>query len=594
MWPEPGTDLALFSPRLVSVQYAREIVQHASIKLSVLAFATSLIASLALTYLVRERAARAGMFDPTDDRKLHTQQIPRVGGVAIFLSVAIALTILALRGGFEGVGLASSKLTVVVVGGAATFLLGLYDDLRQMRARYKFAVQIAIAIGIFAAGVRIDVIALPLIGQISFHPAMALFFTIFWFVGLTNAFNLIDGLDGLASGAALFALTTMFVVATINSQVGAALVTLAVAGATLGFLRYNFHPASIFLGDSGSLFLGFMLAGIGAISSQKGSTVVAIAIPLISLGLPVLDTSLAIARRFLRGQPIFSADRGHIHHRLLGLGISPAKVALLMYAGCAVLALGGMLLVNQSGYVAVVLAVVGLGVGVVVQRLRYHEFEEFARLLKRGAQQREVIGRNVRIREAAQRVASASSLAMMFALLEETFATDEFRRAEVRLRPSLIVPGAPSALRRQRDDVAIWTWNAHSEVPLSWWEIRLPLLTSDGGPFGSFVIWHDGTARDTGLSHITTISRDLRAAVEQRLGALWPAEAAALAALGKSTRAGERRASADFNVPREIPAGEMVGAEPSGVFGAIGTEPSNGRATAGAGAASRSSRESAA
>ena len=587
-----GTDLALFPPRLVSFQYARELVQHASIKLSVLAFATSLVASLALTYLVRERAARAGMFDPTDDRKVHARQIPRVGGVAIFLSVAIALAILAVRGGFEGVGLVSSKLTVVVVGGAATFLLGLYDDLRQMRARYKFAVQIAIAIGIFAAGVRIDVIALPLIGQISFHPLMALFFTIFWFVGLTNAFNLIDGLDGLASGAAMFALTTMFVVATINGQAGAALVTLAVAGATLGFLRYNFHPASIFLGDSGSLFLGFMLAGIGAISSQKGSTVVAIAIPLISLGLPVLDTSLAIARRFLRGQPIFSADRGHIHHRLLGLGVSPAKAALLMYAGCAVLALGGMLMVNQSGYVAVVLAVVGLGVGVVVQRLRYHEFEEFGRLLKRGAQQREVIGRNVRIREAAQRVATSSSLSMMFLLLEETFATDEFQRAEVRLRPSLIVPGAPSALRRQRDDVAIWTWKAQPDVPLSWWEIRLPLLTEDGGPFGSFVIWHDGAARDTGLSHISTISRDLRAAVEQRLGALWPAEAAALAAVGRSARAIDRRATTDFGANRDVATGEGVAADAALALRAMTTDAPGGRVPAGA--AGGASRESAA
>jgi UDP-GlcNAc:undecaprenyl-phosphate GlcNAc-1-phosphate transferase len=568
-------------------------VQHASIKLSVLAFATSLIASLALTYLVRERATRAGMFDPTDDRKVHTRQIPRVGGVAIFLSVAIALAILAMRGGFEGVGLVSSKLTVIVIGGAATFLLGLYDDLRQMRARYKFAVQIAIAIAIFAAGVRIDTIALPLIGQISFNPAMALFFTIFWFVGLTNAFNLIDGLDGLASGAAMFALTTMFVVATINQQAGAALVTLAVAGATLGFLRYNFHPASIFLGDSGSLFLGFMLAGIGAISSQKGSTVVAIAIPLVSLGLPVLDTSLAIVRRFLRGQPIFSADRGHIHHRLLGLGHSPAKVALLMYAGCAVLALGGMLLVNQSGYVAVVLAVVGLGVGIVVQRLRYHEFEELGRLLRRGARQREIIGRNVRIREAAQRVRAASSLSMMFGLLEEAFAVDEFRRAEVRLRPSLIVPGAPTSLRRQRDDVAIWTWNREPNVPLSWWEIRLPLLTKDGGPFGSFVIWHDGTARDTGLSHITTISRDLRAAVEQRLGALWPDEAAALAALRRSARVPDRWNSAEFDFGREAEGAIDANAEAIPAGRSLTAESGASRATAGAGAA-KSSHESAA
>ena len=506
-------------------------MQHASIKLSVLAFATSLIASLALTYLVRERATRAGMFDPTDDRKVHTRQIPRVGGVAIFLSVAIALAILALRGGFEGVGLVSSKLTVVVIGGAATFLLGLYDDLRQMRARYKFAVQIAIAIGIFAAGVRIDTIALPLIGQISFNPAMGLFFTIFWFVGLTNAFNLIDGLDGLASGAAMFALTTMFVVATINQQAGAALVTLAVAGATLGFLRYNFHPASIFLGDSGSLFLGFMLAGIGAISSQKGSTVVAIAIPLVSLGLPVLDTALAIIRRFLRGQPIFSADRGHIHHRLLGLGISPAKVALLMYAGCAVLALGGMLLVNQSGYVAVVLAVVGLGVGIVVQRLRYYEFEELGRLLRKGVQQRHVIGRVIRLREAGVRIARQRDLERVFDILEDTFAADDFQRAEVRLRPSFARAATSNAVddRRLEDDVAIWSWNRGADNDPSLWEIKLPLIEADHR-IGSLVLWKDGAGKESALSHVPTIAGEVRAAVQLKIVQLWPGVAARLTA----------------------------------------------------------------
>ena len=498
-------------------------MQHASIKLSVLAFATSLIASLALTWLVRERATRAGMFDPTDARKVHTRQIPRVGGVAIFLSVAVALAVLALRGGFEGVGLASSKLTVIVIGGAATFLLGLYDDLRQMRARYKFAVQIAIAIGIFAAGVRIDTIALPLIGQIHFNPVMGLFFTIFWFVGLTNAFNLIDGLDGLASGAAMFALTTMFVVATINQQAGAALVTLAVAGATLGFLRYNFHPASIFLGDSGSLFLGFMLAGIGAISSQKGSTVVAIAIPLVSLGLPVLDTALAIVRRFLRGQPIFSADRGHIHHRLLGLGHSPAKVALLMYAGCAVLALGGMLLVNQSGYVAVVLAVVGLGVGVVVQRLRYYEFEELGRLLRKGVQQRQVIGKGVRVREAGVRIARQRDLERVFDILESTFAGDDFQRAEVRLRPSFVKTAHVGTMddRRLEDDIAIWSWNRGDHQDPSLWEIKLPLIEGDHR-IGSLVLWKDGAGKETSLSHLHAIAGQLRAAVQMKIVQLWP------------------------------------------------------------------------
>lgn len=498
-------------------------MQHASIKLSVLAFATSLVASLALTYLVRERATRAGIFDPTDHRKLHTRQIPRVGGIAIFLSVAIALAVLALQGGFEGVGLAGSKLAIVVVGGAATFLLGLYDDLRQLRARYKFAVQIAIAIAIFAAGVRIDTIALPLVGQIGFNPVMGLLFTIFWFVGLTNAFNLIDGLDGLASGAAMFALTTMFVVATINGQAGAALVTLAVAGATLGFLRYNFHPASIFLGDSGSLFLGFMLAGVGAISSQKGSTVVAIAIPLVSLGLPVLDTSLAIARRFLRGQPIFSADRGHIHHRLLGLGHSPAKVALLMYAGCAGLALGGMLLVNQSGYVAVVLAVVGLGVGIVVQRLRYYEFEELGRLLRKGVQQRHVIGKGVRVREASVRIARQRDLERVFDILETTFAGDDFQRAEVRLRPSFVKTAKLEGTsdRRLDDDIAIWSWNRGDHQDPTLWEIKLPLVEADNR-IGSLVLWKDGAGKESALSHMHTIAGELRAAVQVKIVQLWP------------------------------------------------------------------------
>ena len=500
-------------------------MQHASIKLSVLAFATSLIASLALTYLVRERATRAGMFDPTDDRKLHTRQIPRVGGVAIFMSVAIALAVLALRGGFEGVGLVGSKLTVIVIGGAATFFLGLYDDLHQMRARYKFAVQIAIAVAIFAGGVRIDTIALPLIGQISFNPAMGLFFTIFWFVGLTNAFNLIDGLDGLASGAAMFALTTMFVVATINGQAGAALVTLAVAGATLGFLRYNFHPASIFLGDSGSLFLGFMLAGIGAISSQKGSTVVAIAIPLVSLGLPVVDTALAIVRRFLRGQPIFSADRGHIHHRLLGLGHSPAKVALLMYAGCAVLALGGMLLVNQSGYVAVILAVVGLGLGMVIQHLRYHEFDELARLIRRGTRQRAVIGRNVRLREACLRLSEARTLDSVFDVLERAFA-DAFERAEVRLRHSFVAGGPIGGDRRLDDDVVIWSWRKPHGRPAAAWEVVVPLVGSRSERLGALLVWQDGTNADASLSHLHVVTRDLRMVLERQLAALWPAETA--------------------------------------------------------------------
>ena len=496
---------------------------HASIRLSVLAFASALLTSLALTYVVRERARRARLFDPTDERKLHTRPIPRVGGIAIFWSVSLALLAMTMLAGFDGAGLSGSKLLVIIIGGAAIHLLGLWDDVRNIRARYKFAIQIGIAAAIYFAGVRIDTIALPLLGQISFGPFFALLFTILWFVGITNAFNLIDGLDGLASGAALFALTTMFVVATINGQAGAALVTLAVAGATLGFLRYNFHPASIFLGDSGALYLGFMLAGIGAISSQKGSTVVAIAIPLVSLGLPVLDTGLAIVRRFLRGQPIFTADRGHIHHRLLGLGISPAKVALLMYAGCAVLALGGMLLVNSSGYVAVVLVIIGLGAGLVIQRLRYYEFQELGRLFRKGVQQRDVIGKGVRMREASLVIRRQQDLARVFDVMEGAFAADDFHRAEVRLRRSFAGISIASMAddRRLDDDMPIWSWARHNTTHPSLWEIKLPLLAGERR-IGSMVLWKDGNQTETSLSHIHTIAGELRTAVQAKIVEMWP------------------------------------------------------------------------
>jgi hypothetical protein len=221
---------------------------------------------------------------------------------------------------------------------------------------------------------------------------------------------------------------------------GAATVTIILAGATVGFLCFNFHPASIFLGDSGSLFLGFMLAGIGLLGSQKSPTVIAVAIPIVSLGLPVLDTTLAVARRFLRGQPIFTADRAHIHHRLLSLGISPRRVALLLYSACALLGLSGMLLVNDSAYVAVVLLVIGLGVGIAVQRLSYYEFEELCAMLRRGVRQRKVIRRNVRIREASVRVSDLTDLDHVF----------EASRRRSRRTNSSAPRSAPTVIRGSR------------------------------------------------------------------------------------------------------------------------------------------------
>jgi UDP-GlcNAc:undecaprenyl-phosphate/decaprenyl-phosphate GlcNAc-1-phosphate transferase len=499
-------------------------VQRPEVFLYLYTFALAIVSSLTLTYVVRERATRAQLFDPRNARKVHARDVPRVGGVAIVGAVTIALggLVLAHGGGFFiPLFRVSNGLVVVLFGAAAMHFVGLWDDLFELRARWKFLAQIGIAAAVWAAGLRVNAFSLPGFGSVHVSEPISLAFTVLWCVGITNAFNLIDGLDGLASGAALFALTTMFVVASIHGNVGAALLTIALAGATLGFLFYNFYPASIFLGDSGSLFLGFMLAGVGLLSSAKGQTVVAVAIPVVSLGLPVLDTTLAIVRRFLRGQPIFSADRGHIHHRLLGLGHSPRKVALLLYGACAVLAMMGMLLVNESGYTAVLLLLVGLGVGLAVQRLRIHEFEEVARMLKRGMRQRGVIGRAVRLREASVRVAGLEDLSAVFGALSETFEAEDFQRIEVRLRPSFLDGGIGEPLdRRLDDDMAVWTWRGSVEPSAASWEVRLPFLSEGGERVGSLVLWQD-LEGEANLAHLHTIAGELRQEVERKILALW-------------------------------------------------------------------------
>ena len=484
---------------------------------------SAVLLSATLTYAVRERARRAGLFDPPSERKVHEQQVPRIGGVAIFLAVGLSMALVVWLFGADSMQYDRGSMGVVLAGAALVHLVGLWDDVRPIRARWKFLAQIAIAVAVYMGGLRADTLSLPFVGVVHLGYAFGMLFTVVWLVGITNAFNLIDGLDGLASGAALFALTTMFIVASMNGLVGPALVTIVLAGATLGFLFYNFHPASIFLGDSGSLFLGFMLAGLGLLGSQKSPTVVAVAIPVVSLGLPVLDTLLAVIRRFLRGQPIFTADRAHIHHRLLSLGHSPRRVALLLYGACALLGLSGMLLVNDSAYVAIVLLLIGLGVGVAVQRLRYYEFEEVGRLLRRGARQRSVIGRNVRIREASLRLSDQNDLDTVFTTLEHTFAADEFQCAEVRLRRSFVesVSAAEGPDRRLEDDVPVWSWHRAGAGLAACWEIKLPLLGAVGERIGSLVLWQDGTGSDTSLSHMHTIASDLRHQVERKLVALW-------------------------------------------------------------------------
>jgi UDP-GlcNAc:undecaprenyl-phosphate/decaprenyl-phosphate GlcNAc-1-phosphate transferase len=329
-----------------------------------LAFVISVVVGTALTPFVRRLAHRFGFLDHAhSSRKIHGQPIPRLGGIAIeiaFYAPMVALLIFHTTGVGAMFVAEPEHVIGLFVGGIIIAALGLYDDLRGANAAKKFIVQFGVAGLLFKLGFRFDVLANPLGDPIALGWA-SLPFTMLWVVGVINAMNLIDGLDGLAGGVALVAVITTFLVSLQRGHPLMMLFSSALAGAIVGFLFYNFNPASIFMGDTGSMFLGFVLAATAIQTNQKASTAVAVLIPAIALGLPIMDTLLAIGRRAMRGRPLFQADKEHIHHKLLDRGLSHRQAVLILYGFCIVL--GGASLVltyASSGQSAALLVVLAL------------------------------------------------------------------------------------------------------------------------------------------------------------------------------------------------------------------------------------------
>jgi UDP-GlcNAc:undecaprenyl-phosphate GlcNAc-1-phosphate transferase len=260
------------------------------------------------------------------------------------------------------------------------FLTGLLDDLIELRAWQKLAGQLSGAVVAYLSGVQIHVFhALSLEFWLSFPV------TLLWLIACTNAFNLIDGLDGLAAGVGLFATITVVIAALTDRDLNLAIATVPLAGCLLGFLRYNFNPASVFLGDCGSLSIGFFLGCCGVLWAQKSATVLGMVAPLMAMAIPLLDAVLSVCRRFLRRQPIFGADRRHIHHLLLARGLTPRRAALLVYALCAVGAVFSLIensLNNHFSGMVVILFCMGAWIG--IQHLDYSEFGTATRLLVKG------------------------------------------------------------------------------------------------------------------------------------------------------------------------------------------------------------------
>lgn len=320
-------------------------------------FALALGLVLALTPLVRRVALHIGALDPFSARKaVRPPTVPRLGGVGIALSFYAAIVLLWLAGSalarqaiFEEV-----PVRLILLGGVPILILGIVDDLRGLPARTKLLVQAAVGALLWLGGLRVLSASSPL-GAVELPAALSAVVTVAWLIGVTNAVNLIDGLDGLASGVALFALGTATVAAAARGDLLSALLTGTLAGAVLGFLRFNWAPATILMGDAGSLFLGYLLAATSIWSVRKAATAVLVVFPVVALGLPLLDTSLTISRRLLSGRPVMQADRDHVHHRALGRMLGVERAVLVLYGACAVFALlslgmvlGGPLLARGS------------------------------------------------------------------------------------------------------------------------------------------------------------------------------------------------------------------------------------------------------
>jgi UDP-GlcNAc:undecaprenyl-phosphate GlcNAc-1-phosphate transferase len=348
------------------------------------AFLIALVTCASLTPFVRRHALRRGVVDRgLSSRKVHCQPTPRLGGIAIVCAFFASLLGLALAGPELGALAAvhSVKLGGFLACAAAIAALGLYDDLKGADAKLKFSVQFAVAALVYASGFRIESIALPFAAPLPLGYA-SLPFTVLWIVGITNAMNLIDGLDGLAGGIALIAAGTFFAAALGSGQVLMALLAASLGGAALGFLGYNFNPASIFMGDTGSMFLGFVLSTLAIEIHATSPGTVAVLVPVVVLGVPITDTLLAVARRYARGAPLFQADREHIHHRLLDRGLTHRQTVLVLYGISAMFGIGALILASVPALQAtLVLAAVALVSGLLLRYLGYMRLEKLTETL---------------------------------------------------------------------------------------------------------------------------------------------------------------------------------------------------------------------
>jgi UDP-GlcNAc:undecaprenyl-phosphate GlcNAc-1-phosphate transferase len=422
--------------------------------------ALSILLALVVTPLVRDYLGRFFLDHPDGVRKKHVSPVPRVGGIAIVVSYVITFVIaLALPFTYtqhlhhELPNILSLTLVASVV-----FFTGVLDDLIGLAAWQKLLGIVGASVLAYMAGIHVDI---RMLTWLPAWPWLGFAITVVWLVGCSNAFNLIDGMDGLAAGVGLVATVTMLLAALTQNNLPLILATMPLAGCLLGFLRYNFSGASVYLGDCGSLSLGFLLGCFGALWSEKSVTLVALTVPLLAVSIPLLDVVLSIMRRFLRNRPIFEADRGHIHHRLLDRGLSPRSAVLTMYGLCGMVAVLSLLvsaLHNYNQVSGLIVILFGGAAWIGIRQLDYAEFASASRMLF-GGKFRRIIDVEARLKDFEATLAKADSVEDCWGHIRA--GSRDFGFHEVRM----------SLSGKLFEDV-------HSDATKPRWQLRIPLPDS--------------------------------------------------------------------------------------------------------------------
>jgi len=427
--------------------------------LFVWSFIVSLAISMVMTFWVRTTAVARGLLvPPISDRHLHTRPLPRIGGVGIYLSFLTTVVAFCAIPKWGQQIFAPQTLIGFLIATCAIFLVGAYDDLKSIRPQTKLMFEFCAAAFLYFSGFGLHDLNLS-IGGYTIGNLVGFTLTVGWILLITNAFNLIDGLDGLAVGSALLSAIVVIATSLVRHNDLMTMLSCALFGTLLGFVPFNFHPASIFMGDSGSLFIGFALGALSLNGWSGRPTVLGVAVPILCFGLPIVDVTLAVARRFLRQQPLFRADADHVHHKLLKRGLAQQHAVLLLYGVTATFVLASILLIREEKMLVPVVAAAVVGVCLGVRQLRYHEFSGGWLGLRLYFKRRQTAHAERYIRKASQSLEKCADFRSICQVLKENLQPIGVDGIRLKVLSREVVP--PSVLRPLRPD-------SHGQLLFSW------------------------------------------------------------------------------------------------------------------------------